>query len=132
MKLLQSRDCEPQRGGKASLPANCVPGITPMLQLIRCITRKPSDKTVMSLIFANQVSSAASALSRKIMSHCLRPLRTHRAHAALCLRLWKGLQAGPLAARETESRPVFPFFLFVFLILSPQPTISTKLSFFNT
>ncbi|XP_043337776.1 NADH-cytochrome b5 reductase 2 isoform X3 [Cervus canadensis] len=29
-------------------------GITPMLQLIRCITRKPSDKTVMSLIFANQ------------------------------------------------------------------------------
>uniref|UniRef100_A0A4W2G9J7 NADH-cytochrome b5 reductase 2 n=2 Tax=Bos indicus x Bos taurus TaxID=30522 RepID=A0A4W2G9J7_BOBOX len=29
-------------------------GITPMLQLIRCIARKPSDKTVMSLIFANQ------------------------------------------------------------------------------
>ncbi|XP_040113566.1 NADH-cytochrome b5 reductase 2 [Oryx dammah] len=29
-------------------------GITPMLQLIRCITRKPGDKTVMSLIFANQ------------------------------------------------------------------------------
>nr|XP_020752628.1 NADH-cytochrome b5 reductase 2 isoform X2 [Odocoileus virginianus texanus] len=29
-------------------------GITPMLQLIRCITRKPSDKTMMSLIFANQ------------------------------------------------------------------------------
>ncbi|KAI4580916.1 hypothetical protein MJG53_010458 [Ovis ammon polii x Ovis aries] len=29
-------------------------GITPMLQLIRCVTRRPSDKTVMSLIFANQ------------------------------------------------------------------------------
>ncbi|XP_057551458.1 NADH-cytochrome b5 reductase 2 [Hippopotamus amphibius kiboko] len=29
-------------------------GITPMLQLIRCITKKPSDKTRMSLIFANQ------------------------------------------------------------------------------
>ncbi|KAF5918822.1 hypothetical protein HPG69_005860 [Diceros bicornis minor] len=29
-------------------------GITPMLQLIRHITRNPSDKTTMSLIFANQ------------------------------------------------------------------------------
>uniref|UniRef100_A0A8C6E3M0 NADH-cytochrome b5 reductase n=1 Tax=Moschus moschiferus TaxID=68415 RepID=A0A8C6E3M0_MOSMO len=29
-------------------------GITPKLQLIRCITRKPSDKTMMSVIFANQ------------------------------------------------------------------------------
>ncbi|XFG07755.1 PREDICTED: NADH-cytochrome b5 reductase 2 isoform X2 [Capra hircus] len=29
-------------------------GITPMLQLIRCVTRRPSDKTVMSLVFANQ------------------------------------------------------------------------------
>lgn len=74
MKLLQGRDCEPQRGGEASLPANCVPGITPMLQLIRCITRKPSDKTMMSLIFANQVSSAESALSRKITFHGLWPL----------------------------------------------------------
>ncbi|KAF4009093.1 hypothetical protein G4228_000795, partial [Cervus hanglu yarkandensis] len=39
-------------------PSGCLfyhgSGIMPMLQLIRCITRKPSDKTVMSLIFANQ------------------------------------------------------------------------------
>ena len=80
-----------------------------MLQLIRCITRKPSDKTVMSLIFANQVSSAEPAL------------RTQRAHATLCMQLWKGLQAGPLAARETESRPGFPFF-FVCFFNSVSPT----------
>ncbi|KAG8507236.1 NADH-cytochrome b5 reductase 2, partial [Galemys pyrenaicus] len=40
------------RGG-VNLP-DCVPGITPMLQLIRHITRNPSDSTRMSLIFANQ------------------------------------------------------------------------------
>eukprot|EP00069_Balaena_mysticetus_P019633 bmy_12318T0 len=54
VKLLQTSDCEHQRGGKPGLPASCVPGITPMLQLICCITRKPSDKTRMSLVCANQ------------------------------------------------------------------------------
>lgn len=34
-----------------------------MLQLIRHITKNPNDRTRMSLIFANQVSSAKSALS---------------------------------------------------------------------
>lgn len=34
-----------------------------MLQLIRHITKDPSDRTRMSLIFANQVSSAELALS---------------------------------------------------------------------
>ena len=34
-----------------------------MLQLIRHITKNPDDRTRMSLLFANQVSSAESALS---------------------------------------------------------------------
>lgn len=93
-------------GGEASLPALCVPGITPMLQLIRCIARKPSDKTVMSLIFANQVSSAKSALSREIMSHCCGPsLLTELMLICACgcgRAYWA--QGGLLAARETESR----------------------------
>ncbi|XP_054225101.1 NADH-cytochrome b5 reductase 2 isoform X7 [Homo sapiens] len=36
-------------------------GITPMLQLIRHITKDPSDRTRMSLIFANQAGSTAQA-----------------------------------------------------------------------
>ena len=35
-----------------------VPGITPMLQLIREVFKHPEDKTELSIIFANQVQTS--------------------------------------------------------------------------
>ena len=60
-QLLQSRAWAPTVS--PGQPAYCVAGITPMLQLIRHITKNPRDRTRISLIFANQVGSAESALS---------------------------------------------------------------------
>ncbi|TEA40506.1 hypothetical protein DBR06_SOUSAS15710042, partial [Sousa chinensis] len=46
-------------------------GVTPMLQLIRCITKKPSDKTRMSLVCASQTQE--EILVRKELEEVDRP-----------------------------------------------------------
>ncbi|MBZ3875330.1 NADH-cytochrome b5 reductase 2, partial [Sciurus carolinensis] len=63
------------------------PGITPMLQLIRHITKNPSDKTRMSLIFANQTEE--DILMRKELEEIA---RTHLDQ----FKLWYTLDRPPL------------------------------------
>ncbi|XP_031537132.1 NADH-cytochrome b5 reductase 2 isoform X1 [Vicugna pacos] len=62
-------------------------GITPMLQLIRCITKKPSDRTRMSLIFANQTEE--DILLRKELEEVA---RTHPKQ----FKLWYTLDRPPV------------------------------------
>lgn len=69
-----------------------------MLQLIRHITKNPCDKTRMSLIFANQVSSAESALSLQRengmfaeLGLCIHSSPLTKRVLLGCLWLWEGL-----------------------------------------
>ncbi|XP_061236514.1 NADH-cytochrome b5 reductase 2 isoform X2 [Bos javanicus] len=71
-------------------------GITPMLQLIRCITRKPSDKTVMSLIFANQTEE--DILMRNELEEVA---RTHPTQ----FNLWYTLDRPPVGQQSSQVEP---------------------------
>lgn len=102
-----------RKGGKAGLPPNCVPGITPMLQLIRHITKNPSDTTTMSLIFANQVSSAESALRQEGQDGMFAErsfLPTDGAQAARGLRPCQGF----IGSAQARLNPGLFFHVFVF------------------
>ncbi|XP_029063047.1 NADH-cytochrome b5 reductase 3 [Monodon monoceros] len=71
-------------------------GVTPLLQLIRCITKKPSDKTRMSLVCANQTQE--EILVRKELEEVD---RTHPKQ----FNLWYTLDRPPVApAHGLDSR----------------------------
>lgn len=86
-----------------------------MLQLIRHITKNPEDKTRMSLIFANQVSSAESALSLQRengmfaeLGLCIHSSPTDQARAA-----WVPVAVGGLSGQLEKLSPGSFYCLFL-------------------
>uniref|UniRef100_A0A8C6CFJ8 NADH-cytochrome b5 reductase n=1 Tax=Monodon monoceros TaxID=40151 RepID=A0A8C6CFJ8_MONMO len=97
-------------------------GVTPLLQLIRCITKKPSDKTRMSLVCANQTQE--EILVRKELEEVD---RTHPKQ----FNLWYTLDRPPVGWKYSgfitedtikEHLPPPGRFLFI-LVCGPPPLI---------
>ncbi|XP_029812469.1 NADH-cytochrome b5 reductase 2 isoform X2 [Suricata suricatta] len=101
------------------------PGITPMLQLIRHITRNPNDRTRMSLIFANQAEE--DILVRKELEEVA---RTHPEQFSLWYTLdrppvgWK-YSSGYITANMIKEHLPPPGQSTFILVCGPPPLIQT-------